>query len=110
MLTGGNLLLSWPTAPFRTYQLEGSVDLQTWQVASNGSISSFRVRVDAGAPRSRFYRLQVALPPPTAQSSSQVATLSGQNLVLAWPAATNRLYELQASADLKSWQTLFTNA
>src|SRR5260221_5475542 len=69
-LTGGNLLLSWPAAPYRTYQLEASVDLQAWQVVTNGAISSYLVRLDGpGALPSRFYRLQVALPPSASQSS-----------------------------------------
>ena len=110
-LTGGDLLLSWPAAPLRTYQLEASVALQTWQMVTNGSVSSYLVRLSGpGALPSRFYRLQASLPPPTAQSSSLAATLSGQDLLLTWPAATNRLYELQASEDLMNWQTLSANA
>ena len=44
-LTGGDLLLSWPAAPLRTYQLEASVALQTWQMVTNGSVSSYLVRL-----------------------------------------------------------------
>ena len=61
-LNGANLVFSWPAAPDRIYQLEGSPDLANWQIVSNGSISSYTVALDAlGVPGEQFFRLRVTL-------------------------------------------------
>ena len=61
-LTGSDLALSWPVAPYRTYELQVSTDLQTWQTVTNGPVSLYIEHLAApGASPSRFFRLLVTL-------------------------------------------------
>lgn len=63
-LTGTDFILTWPVVTHRTYQLEASADLQTWQTVASGSASTYTEHLAApNAPLHRFYRLRVTLDP-----------------------------------------------
>lgn len=110
-LAHGELRLTWPTAPFRTYELQAGDDLESWQTVAAGAISNFvdRVPDPAGTGR-RFYRVTASLRRPSAQSVRLSSTRSGNDFVVNWPTTANHQYELQVSDNLKAWRTISANA
>jgi hypothetical protein len=60
---GDVLQLTWLGAPNRYYELSASIDLSTWQVVTNGTVSSYTQSLAGASPASRFYRLTVSLLP-----------------------------------------------
>lgn len=60
--TGTDFILTWPVVTHRSYQLEASADLQTWQTVASGTASTYTEHLAAlNAPPRRFYRLRVTL-------------------------------------------------
>ena len=61
-LNGNELVLAWRPGPNRSYALQGSTDLQSWQTVASGLIGSHTERLDAAnAPPYRFFCLIVTL-------------------------------------------------
>jgi hypothetical protein len=93
-LAGSTLQLSWPAAPYRTYELYASDNLMTWQVLASGSISNYTENLDSGnASVRRLYRLTVALPESGIVAPRLTPTRSGQDLILGWTVVSGQVYE-----------------
>lgn len=60
LVTGREFRLSWTASPGRSYELQSSTDLSTWQTLSAGARPPLVVNLDGPgvAPR-RFYRLRI---------------------------------------------------
>ena len=109
-LTGKNLRFSWFAAPYRNYELRASEDLVTWHTLASGAISNYTENLSAAsAPARRFYRLSVSFQATTQPATILTATRAGSNLVLTWMMDTNSIYDLLASGDFLTWNTLATN-
>lgn len=61
--SGTSVVLTWPSAPqYRSYVLQGSTNLVTWQPLAVSPTATFTQSLSAaGAARWRFYRLQATL-------------------------------------------------
>jgi hypothetical protein len=109
-LSGKNLRFSWFAAPYRNYELRASEDLVNWHTLAFGAISNYTENLSAAsAPARRFYRLSVSFQATTQPTTILTATRAGSNLVLTWMMDTNSIYDLLASGDFLTWNTLAAN-
>ena len=109
-LTGKSLKFSWFAVPYRYYELRASEDLVSWHTLASGAVSNYTENLSVpGVPARRFYRLSVTFQSSAPPAATLTAARAGGNLVLTWTMDTSSVYDLLASGDFLSWQTVATN-